>query len=98
MELRTVFTRDEIQRSLHPEVVVEMWRNVMTTGFGKRKFKAEFSEDEQKAIRKVYTTIYCPWCFKSHGGGGGIPEKSYIELRTFILMQRAANFFGTYPI
>ena len=93
MKLVTVFEKPEIQKFLYPYLVVENWRNVMTTGKGKREFATVFSIDEQEIIQKVYKT-YCHWCLGRYGTG--IPDKHTMTIKTFNLLSRVAIFFGKF--
>jgi hypothetical protein len=93
MKLVTVFEGPEITKYLCPTVVVEMWRSVMTTGMGKRKFLKAFTTEEQAIIKKMHKT-YCHWCLGV--SGTGIPNKHTMKIKEFQLMHRAAKFFGEF--
>ena len=93
MKLVTVFEKGEIQKYLCPAVVVEMWKRVMTTGVGKRKFTEAFSGEEQVTIREIHNT-YCHWCLGV--SGSGVPARHTMTIKVFTLMSRAAEFFGKF--
>lgn len=92
MKIRTIFERRELER-LQSSVVVEMWKKVMTTGIGKRKFAESFTEEEQDKIREYYKIFY-RWHYDHQRGG--VPEEHDMSVETYNLMKRACNFFGTY--
>ena len=92
MKLVTVFEYDELNR-LQSGVVVEGWRSVMSTGSGKRKFAAEFTEEEQDQCRHLWK-IFTKWY--SGVGGTGVPQKHAMSLETYELAKRLCNFFGMY--
>lgn len=91
MKLETVFEGPEITKYLCPMVVVEMWRQVMTTGTGRRKFQKAFTAEEQIVIKEMHKT-YCHWCLGV--SGTGIPNKHAMKISVFQLMHKAAKFFG----
>lgn len=93
MKLVTVFERSEIADYLYPAVVVEMWKKVMTTGTGKRKFQKAFTPEEQITIRAMHK-IYCGWCLGV--SGTGIPSNHKMKIKEFQIMHRAAKFFGDF--
>lgn len=93
MKLETVFENSEITQFLCPMVVVEMWRQVMTTGTAKRKFQETFTPEEQKIIRAMHKT-YCHWCLGV--SGTGIPNRHAMKISTFQLMHKTARFFGEF--
>ena len=95
MKLLTVFEKQEIIKHLAPMVVVEMWKKVMTTGVGKRKFAEAFTAEEQDVVRKTHKT-YCHWCLGV--SGSGIPDKHVMKISAFQLMSRAAKFFGEFGV
>ena len=92
MKLITMFEKSELDR-LQSAVVVECWRSVMTTRSGKRKFKAAFSEKEQKTCHKIYkvfTTWHCGW------SASGVPDTHKMTIKNYELAKRLCNFFGEY--
>lgn len=89
MKIITAYEKHELEQ-LQPGVMVEMWRRVLTTGSGKRKFAAEFTEQERALIFEYYKT-FARWHLKT-----GIPQLHQMKISTYHLMQRACNFFGTY--
>jgi hypothetical protein len=93
MKTATIFEGPEIKAYLCPSVVVEMWKRVMTTGTGKRKFMKAFTAEEQIIIKKMHKT-YCGWCLGV--SGTGIPNRHKMTIKVFQLMHRAAKFFGEF--
>lgn len=93
MKLEPVFEGPEITRYLCPMVVVEMWKRVMSTGTGKRKFQKAFTAEEQIVIRETHK-IYIRWCLGV--SGTGIPSRHAMKISTFQLMHRSARFFGEF--
>ena len=93
MKLAFIVEEHELA-ALQPGVIVEMWRRVMTTGSGKRKFAAEFTPEEQEKVKELYKTVY-GWLYKKVGGTG-IPKEHRMTFDEYRLLQRACNFFGTY--
>ncbi len=95
MKIVTVFEHEELV-ALQSAVVVEMWRRVMTTGTGRRKFEAAFNKEERIKINGYYKTFY-KWHF-GKVGGTGIPQRHEMSIKTYKLMQRTCHFFGTYEV
>jgi hypothetical protein len=93
MKLITVFEHEELV-ALQSAVVVEMWRKVMGTGVGRRKYEAEFTQDERLRIEEYYKIFY-KWHF-AKVGGTGIPQTHIMSIKTYKFMQRVCHFFGTY--
>ena len=90
MKLVTVFEKSEIERFLHPCLIVEGWRNGTATGRGRRKFAESFNPNEREVIRKMHKWYYS-WCM-----GVGIPAKHAMPIKTFEIMTKAAKYFGEY--
>jgi len=90
MKLVTVFEKSEIERYLHPCLIVEGWRNGTATGRGRRKFAESFNPNEREVIRKMHKWYYS-WCM-----GVGIPAKHAMPIKTFEIMTKAAKYFGEY--
>jgi len=89
MKFVTVFEKTELLMLQHG-VVVESWRRVMSTGSGKRKLAAAFSEEgEVEKVKKVYK-LYCWWY------GKGMPNEHRCTIREYEFMQRVTHFFGSY--
>ena len=93
MKLAPIFEGSEIKTYLCPNVVVEMWKRVMTTGTGRRKFTQAFTPEEQDVIKKMHK-IYCGWCLGV--SGTGIPNRHQMTIKVFQLMHKAAKFFGEF--
>lgn len=89
MKVVTVFEYDELVK-LQSAVVVEMWNSVLSTGKGRKKFNATFTELEQATIASYYKIFYT-WYRVT-----GVPQKHQMTVRTYGLMQRVCDFFGTY--
>lgn len=92
MKLVTIFTKDEINLILHPMIIVESWRNVMTCESKHKKYHMTFNEKQRAIIKKNYKK-YTRWCLGRNGTG--IQNNHIMELHEFKLMKCAANFFGT---
>lgn len=93
MKLVTIFEYDDLVK-LQTQVIVEMWDNVVSTGSGKRKLRAEFTEEELRKIQGFYKLVY-RWHYQKFEGTG-IPQKHQMTIEDYNLLQRACNFFGTY--
>ena len=91
MKLVTVFEYAEL-KALQSGVMIEMWNHVMSTGSGKRKFNAAFTEKEQTIIKEYYIIFYT-WHVKKREGTG-IPKTHQMKISTYQLMERAIKFFG----
>jgi len=89
MKATIVYEKRELEK-LQSAIIVEMWDRVLGTGTGNRAFKTEFNSKERELIR-VYYKIFYRWHLKI-----GIPQYYKMPIKTYELMKRACNFFGTY--
>ena len=79
--------REELS-GLQTMIVVEGW-NKIASGSVRRKFLAEFSEQERVKIRKLYNVFY-KWNLVS-----GVPSNKAFKPETIDLIRRAVYFFAS---
>lgn len=89
MKIYFAVEREDLNKMGYP-VMVEMWDRVMGTGSGKRRFKAEFTKEEQRLIREYYKIFY-GWMMRT-----GTPAESKMQFKTYQLLQRAIGFFASF--
>ena len=89
MKIFTAFEHHELSK-LQTSVIVEMWDKVMGSGSGKRKYIAEFNEQERRLISRYYKIFY-RWHLVT-----GIPQLHKMRISTYELMKKACNFFGSF--
>jgi len=89
MNLVMEFNREELN-SLQFPIIVENWEKVKESGSKRRKWLAEFSEEERKTLGEYYKRFH-EWYLKK-----GTPE-FYIfrKAETLDLVKRAVHFFAT---
>lgn len=69
-------------------VIVEMWDH-KNYGRGKREYLKNFDGKERKIIGKYHTSLYT-WYLRTGIPRGGVR----MSLKTYDLLERAANFFA----
>ena len=82
------FSCEELKK-LQTSVIVECHGRVMGSGSRKRKFKEEFTADEQRKFKKYYKHFY-KWYLST-----GIPLNGFVfeETSDYALVQKFCNFF-----
>jgi hypothetical protein len=91
MKLIPTFDHDELA-SMQLGVIVEMYPKCVgrwTSGRHRRAYLKEFNEKERGVIARYYKIAY-GWYMRR-----GIPLQYRMELKTYELLKRATNFFGT---
>lgn len=87
-ELTYLLDREDLNE-LQYSVVVTSYERILGTGSGKRKFKDEFStENERRRVRELYKLFYNWYLVK------GVPESYWVTLERYNFMIRVVNFFG----
>ena len=89
MEIATyiTLTRKEIQEKLPYAVICETKEGASwNTGRRKRKWNAEFTEEERKASEEIFRKAHTWYLVK------GIPEEVRMKIKTFMLWQKLGNF------
>jgi hypothetical protein len=89
VELMPVWSGDAFSKAVQYPVVVEMYDKVKERGSKQRAYHAEFDETERKIISKYYHKFYRWYLVSGH------PRRIMMKIKTFHLLQRACNFFGT---
>lgn len=86
MRLAIILEREELN-ALQPGVIVEMWKKSKTLT-GKRKIKAEFTDEEIKNIEKLYK-LSCRWYLQT-----GVPNEHAMSMEDYQFFIRVTNFFA----
>jgi hypothetical protein len=89
MKLAIVFGHHDLV-ALNTMVIVETWNQVMNSGRGQRKYKAEFSKSEREAARALHR-MYYRWNMTT-----GFPQEFLMTIWSYRLTQKMCNFFGAY--
>lgn len=89
MKLFIELNHDEIQKKLPYMIIAETWaRSVWDTGRFKRLMNESFSKDEIRDIEKIRRLSYS-WAFTR-----GVPDSIKLDILTFDLWKRLADFCG----
>jgi hypothetical protein len=92
MQLGLTCDREELNALGFP-VVVENWHHVVgvgSSGSKRRKYHAEFTENERRTIARYKDKFYRWYLVK------GTPASfTFGKIETYHLLQRACNFFAT---
>lgn len=86
-KLEVILTADEIRREIPYMLICETKESsVWSTGRRRRKWNAEFTEEERKSASRLFTLAY-KWALKT-----GVPDKVRMSLSTYALWGRLAAF------
>ena len=88
VELMPVFSREAFGRAVNYPVMVECWLH-KDYGRGRRMYREAFTQAERKAIARYYTKFY-RWYLMTEA-----PEQVMLRPKTFVLLQRAVDFFAS---
>jgi hypothetical protein len=93
MRVAIIFNHDDLVK-LQTPIILEMWGKVMNTGSGKRKLKDQFTLEEIKRLKELYSLFYT-WHLKKFGGTGIPTECHSFTVPDYELTQKAVRFFAT---
>ena len=85
--IRVAFSREEMQK-LGLMVICEGWEK-RKFGNVRVRYLDTFNEKERDQLFRNYPKIH-NWCLVK-----GFPDEVIMETKTYFLLQKACNFFGT---
>lgn len=90
MKMMLELSHDDIQRQIPYAVICETrYGRAWETGKRRRRWLAEFSEQERKAASKLFSQAH-QWYLRT-----GVPEKIVMSTSTYALWQKLGAFCGT---